>query len=76
VRAARVLGAADACRAAILAAPLGAERGRDEQAAASLRGQLSPSAFANEWNAGRTLSVEVALAEALKLLNDALGAPS
>jgi tetratricopeptide (TPR) repeat protein len=74
-RAARVLGAADAHQTAILAAPQSAERVRDELAAASLRDQLPASAFTKEWNAGRTLSVEAALADALKLLNDALDEP-
>lgn len=72
VPAARLLGAADARRTAIHAVPLHAERVRAEQATAFVQAQLSASAFAKRCNAGQTLSVEAALAEALRLLNDAL----
>jgi predicted ATPase/transcriptional regulator with XRE-family HTH domain len=71
-RAARLWGAAERLRLAIGCRPAPAARTTYERAQAVARAQLSKEAFAAAWAAGRALTVEQAIAEAL---DDAAEAP-
>jgi tetratricopeptide (TPR) repeat protein len=64
-RAARVWGAAERLRQAIGCRPAPAARATYERAMASARAQLGEEAFAAAWAAGRVLTLEQAVAEAL-----------
>jgi predicted ATPase/class 3 adenylate cyclase/Tfp pilus assembly protein PilF len=70
VRAARVLGAAAACRTASLVPMLGAERAQAEEDAASVRDLISETDFKTAWDAGQELSISDAITEALMLISD------
>ena len=70
-RAVRVLGAADGLREASTWGLLDAERARHDRDAGWLREPLSGQAFDSARDAGRSLSVAEALAEALRLIDGA-----
>jgi predicted ATPase/DNA-binding CsgD family transcriptional regulator/transcriptional regulator with XRE-family HTH domain len=64
-RAARLLGAAEALRDALGAALAPTNRTTDERTAATIRAQLSDAEFAAAWAAGRALTLEQAVDEAI-----------
>jgi len=65
VRAARLFGAAEALREIIGLSQQSDERATYDRTVAALRAQLDAAAFAAAWAAGRALSVEQAIADAL-----------
>ncbi|MFL5801446.1 MAG: ATP-binding protein, partial [Roseiflexaceae bacterium] len=65
VRAARLFGAAEALRETIGLSQQSDERATYDRTVAALRAQLDAAAFAAAWAAGRALTVEQAIAEAL-----------
>jgi len=64
-RAARLWGAAERLRLAIGCRPAPAARATYERAVATARAQLGEEIFATAWEAGRALTVEQAIAEAV-----------
>jgi predicted ATPase/DNA-binding SARP family transcriptional activator len=64
-RAARLFGATEALFGAISAPQPAAEQGRHERQLASIRAALGDEAFAAAWAAGRAMSLDEAIAEAL-----------
>jgi non-specific serine/threonine protein kinase len=74
VRAARLLGAAAAARAALRLVLHPFERAPQERTLAALRARLLPAEFAAAWRAGGAWSLEQAVADALEAPGD--GAPA
>ncbi len=70
VRAARLLGAAEALRTTIGAHPKAATRPAYARDVAAARAQLDEAAFATAWAAGKALTLEQAHAEALAALDE------
>jgi tetratricopeptide (TPR) repeat protein len=73
-RAARLLSAADALRAAIRAPLLGMERGANERTVAALRAAVGEGAWATAWAEGQVLPLEEAIS--LALIPTATSGPS
>jgi hypothetical protein len=71
-QAARLFGAADALRASVGTHITPAERADYERQLAAVRAQLDEPAFAAAWAAGRALSLEQAIAEALTVVHETL----
>jgi hypothetical protein len=68
-RAAQLFGAAAALREAIGESLPPAEQARNDQAGAALRVALGDAVFAAAWEAGRTMPLEQAIAEAISMGN-------
>jgi predicted ATPase/DNA-binding XRE family transcriptional regulator len=71
--AARLFGAAEALREALGTPLTGLERSEYDREVAGLRGQMDAEAYASSWAAGRALSLEQAIAEALQPRMDDAG---
>ena len=67
VRAVRLLGAAEALREALNMIRAPVEQPHHESVLAALRGQLSETELSEAWQAGRRLTMQQAVAEALEV---------
>jgi hypothetical protein len=65
------LGAAETLRETLGTPPLSFQRAPYERGVAAARAQLDPAAFAAAWAAGRALTPEQAIEEALMITHEA-----
>jgi hypothetical protein len=66
-----MLGAAETLRETLGTPPLSFQRAPYERGVAAARAQLHPAAFAAAWAAGRALTPEQAIEEALMITHEA-----